>query len=124
MAILPKFIFKIIAASDWETMQTTGYYSHESLQTEGFVHFALDEQILAVANKHFSDKTDLRLIAVNTESLEAPWVMEDLKNRGVLYPHVYGKINTSAIVAVYDFDKNDQGVFELPDAIKQTNINL
>lgn len=123
MASFPQYIYKIITATDWEALQASGYYAHESLQTEGFIHFALAEQILAVANKHFSDKTELRLIAVNPARLEFPWVMEDLKNKGILYPHLYGLLNVDAVEAVYVFGKNEQGEFVLPNEINFERLN-
>jgi uncharacterized protein (DUF952 family) len=124
MPTSPKYIFKIITAADWLALQTETHYAHESLAQEGFIHFALENQILAVANKHFSDKKELRLIVVNTDLLECPWVVEDLKKKGIFYPHLYGKLNTSAIEAVYVFDKNEYGSFELPEAIKRMESNL
>lgn len=123
MPTSPKYIYKIITAADWLALQTETHYVHESLAQEGFIHFALENQILAVANKHFSDKTDLRLIAVNPARLEFPWVMEDLKNKGILYPHLYGLLNADAVEAVYVFGKNEQGAFVLPNEINSERPN-
>lgn len=40
------------------------------------------------------------LLVIDTDKLENKVVWEDLRNCGVKYPHIYGLLNTSAVVDV------------------------
>ena len=67
---------------------------------EGFLHCSRDEvQLLAVANRLFAGRTDMVVLDVDTEHLHAA-VKHEASRSGEMYPHIYGPINTDAVVQV------------------------
>jgi uncharacterized protein (DUF952 family) len=36
------------------------------------------------------------------------------QSEGTVFPHVYGPLNTNAVIAALDFKEGDDGTFELP----------
>lgn len=117
MCSLSSNIYKIVSRASYQEALERGVYTHESLYKEGFIHFSFKNQILEVARKHFAQETDLILMEVDAGALVKPMVAEDLKNKGVLYPHVYGDVNLSAIVQVFPFEKDNRGEFLLPEGL-------
>src|SRR5690348_10570070 len=98
---------------DWETAQTAGYQTAESLQTQGFIHCSKAEQVVKVANKHYrSQNADLVLLCIDTDKLTSSWKFEPPINPKTgeyeatadeEYPHIYGTINLDSVVQVVDF---------------------
>ena len=59
------------------------------------------------------------LLVIDPGKLAVPWKSEDLKNRGEAFPHVYGPINISAVVAAHDIQRGDDGAFHENPALHQ-----
>ncbi len=58
---------------------------------------------------NFKDETDkLVLLVIDTDKLENEVIWEDLRNCGVAYPHIYGLLNTDAVVDVVPHLWNDK----------------
>ena len=95
-----EFIYKIITAMDYEQALKDGVFRHQSLVEEGFIHFAFHHQLSNVYLKHFKGQKDLRIIKVNPNRLIAALKIEDLKNKGETFPHLYGELNWDAVEEV------------------------
>lgn len=71
-----------------------------SLDVEGFVHCADPDQVAGVIERYYADRDDLLLLQIDVGRVEAPIVREDTTGRGEAFPHVYGPIPRTAVVAV------------------------
>ncbi len=92
-------IYHLTGRTEWESC-FPGEYRAESLAQEGFLHCSRDEdQLLAVANRLFAGRTDLLVLDVETERLHAA-VKHETSRSGEIYPHIYGPLNTDAVVRV------------------------
>jgi uncharacterized protein (DUF952 family) len=89
-------------------------YSPPAFQTEGFVHCSTAQQVVKVANARFRGQTGLVLLCLDTDKVSAEIRYENLEGGQELFPHIYGEINTDAVVQVVDFEPGTDGCFTLP----------
>lgn len=57
----------------------------------------------------------------NSSQINGKHVEESLDKEGFIhcsYPHVYGAIDTDAVVAVYKFNTDSNGALSLPEKLK------
>ena len=118
----PDEILHIALPDDWEAAKQTGQYRmstrNVSLDDEGFIHCSHPQQIETVANRFFGDVPELVLLHIEPELLDAEIREEPATDAdSELYPHVYGPIPTSAVVATTWWDRGDDGVWHRPHAM-------
>lgn len=110
------------SAFAWKEALNEGEYSAESLISEGFIHFSKPDQLLEVANTYYHGQSDLVLLWVNPEMLEAALKWDPVGP--TVFPHLYGKLNLDAVQAVSVFLPDSDGSFrKLPDPSKTNNFN-
>ncbi len=110
----PSVIFHITSADLWAKSLEAGCYKGETLDTEGFIHFSLENQVLATANRYYRGVTGLVLLRVNPAKLSAELKYE-LATIGETFPHLYGPLNLEAVEKVYEFNPDASGDFsQLP----------
>ena len=105
-------ILHITTRELWQTAVDT--YIPESFSADGFIHCSTIEQVLTPANEMFRGQTDLILLCINEEKVQAPVMYEDCYDTGRRYPHIYGPLNKDAIVRIVNFPANEDGSFSLP----------
>lgn len=109
----PKPILLHIAPIDrWEA--AIDIYTDPSLDAEGFLHCSTPDQVLIPANERFHGRTDLVLLVIDSELVDADVVFEDCYESGTKFPHIYGPLPTSAVTKVVPFPPTQQGTFERP----------
>ena len=101
----------------WEDARSASIYEADSLRTGGFIHCSgiSAEQLLAVADDLYAGQAGLVLLLIEAERLNSELRYEKDKASGQSFPHIYGPINTSAVVTVLDFPPQPDGTFRLPD---------
>lgn len=85
----------LVSATEWGSVDDL--YRPASLDAEGFIHFSTEEQIPATSLRYYAAVTDLLVVTVDTEHIDAEVVWEDLHGTGV-FPHLYGPLPTEAVV--------------------------
>ena len=109
-------IFHLVRQSDWEGRGSLREFSSPSLAIEGFNHCSEDEaQLLAVAGRLYAGEADLLVLEVETDLLTSQLKREPSR-AGEVYPHIYGPINTEAVVAVRQIMAGNDGKFQLGPA--------
>lgn len=114
-------ILHIIPRDAWAQVEGEPFYNGDTLEAEGFIHLSKPTQVVRVANARFRGHPGLQLLVVDSERVtapikhEAPYENDEaaLANDD-LFPHVYGPLNTDAIIAVVDFEPGEDGRFTLP----------
>ncbi len=107
-------IFHLALASDWQAAVRDGRYTTSTLgrtlAEEGFIHASRGDQWQQVRTRFYADVTEpLVLLVIDTERLSAP-VVEEPPTGGAAapgeetFPHVYGAIETSAVVEALSLD--------------------
>ena len=106
-------LFHITERTAWETAQAEGLYRAPSLETEGFIHFSMPEQVLATAHRFYKGKAGLVLLQIDPSQLTAPLRYEVVSDHGT-FPHLYGPLNLGAVTKVWPFEPLADGNFALP----------
>ncbi|MFM2386820.1 MAG: hypothetical protein RL660_1577 [Bacteroidota bacterium] len=93
-------IYHVCTAAQWAAAQAQGFYSHDSIAAEGFIHCSKLHQVAGVLQRYYSGIQDLLLLHIDESLLSnelkyelAPSIQEE-------FPHVFGSINLDAVVAV------------------------
>lgn len=111
-------ILHVTTRAAWETAVAAGAYRADSLDTEGFIHCSTPSQIIDVANALYRGHTNLVLLIIEQDLVDADVVYEDCYEMGEEFPHIYGPLNVDAVVNVVAFPPNEDGTFTLPAAIR------
>jgi len=109
-------IHHLAIAADWDAATVVGEFRISSrdrtLEDEGFIHFSGSlEQLAGVAERYYSDVTEpMVLLTVDTARLPVPPVWEaPAPGVSELFPHLYGALPTSAVVAVTAMVRGSDG---------------
>jgi uncharacterized protein (DUF952 family) len=93
-------IYHVTTNTDWKTAQQKGYYEHPSLKAEGFIHCSQENQVAGVLERYFAGQTDLVKLVIDTDKLTSKFVFDWSPSTADTFPHVYGPINTNAVIDV------------------------
>lgn len=92
-------IYHIVLPEVWEKFKDEYEYEAESLATEGFIHCSYRSQLDDVLKRYYGGAEKVLILHINASRLTSELVAEPSTNREV-YPHIYGKINKSAIAEI------------------------
>lgn len=96
-------------------------FTSPSLAAEGFIHFSQEHQILGVANNFYKNAESPILLVVDVDKLTAELKFEPPVHPGGiqpkagtiseadLFPHLYGKLNKTAITNIIPMRRDDEG---------------
>ncbi|MFI9647338.1 DUF952 domain-containing protein [Streptomyces sp. NPDC052040] len=100
----------------WDAARATGVYEMSTrgvtLREEGFIHCSLRHQVPRVARWVYGaceGPDELVLLVIDPERLTAPVRYEAVKPGGEEFPHIYGPIPVSAVVAVEPWNGEADG---------------
>ena len=92
-------IYHIVTPEVWEKFKDENEYEAESLATEGFIHCSYQNQLDDVLRRYYANADKVLILTINPSLLKSDLIAEPSTNREI-YPHIYGKINKSAIVDI------------------------
>lgn len=108
-------IYHVAFAADWEAARAAGQYRvstrGRTLEEEGFIHCSLPGQMAAVANRYYAGVTGLVLLVIDADRLRSELRYEPAPGTDETYPHVYGPLDTDAVVLVAPFEPGPDGTF-------------
>lgn len=109
-------IYHIAARADWERALRDGEYTTSTagrtLAEEGFIHASQAAQVAVVANTFYRGlPDDLVVLVIDTARLRAPVRYEDVPGAGAPFPHIYGPLNTDAVLAARPLRAGPGGEF-------------
>jgi uncharacterized protein (DUF952 family)/GNAT superfamily N-acetyltransferase len=114
----PPVLVHLVEPAAWRTALTDGALRPPSLADAGFVHLSTPEQVHLPARRLFPGRRDLVLLVVDPARLADPVRWEpgtpddppDLR-----FPHLYGPLPASAVVAVVPWRPPVEPVLPVPD---------
>jgi uncharacterized protein (DUF952 family) len=110
------WIYHIATRADWERALRDGEYTTSTagrtLADEGFIHASQAAQVAGVANMFYRDSADdLVVLVIDIGLVRAPVRYEDVPGAGAPFPHIYGPLNTDAVVGVRPLPAGPGGEF-------------
>ena len=109
-------ILHITKREQWEKAKLEGVYRGDTLDSQGFIHCSTNQQIVKVANTVYRAQRGLVLLCIDTNRVKSEIEYESAGSEE-LYPHIYGPLNTGAVIKVLDFEPTKNGKFVLPNEI-------
>lgn len=117
-------ILHLTSNAAWHAAVKQGIYVPESLSAEGFIHCSTVSQIVGVANTFYRGQPGLVLLVIEPSELSAELKWEPSAEpepsharEGELFPHLYGPLNTEAVVKALPFEPDPEGLFSLPQGL-------
>jgi uncharacterized protein (DUF952 family) len=94
----------------WERQRSESHYTPEAFESEGFIHCTDSLQLLIdVGNRYYtSDRREMVCLVVELDQVAAEVRYEDPEH---VYPHIYGPLETGAVVDVRQVQRDDDGLF-------------
>jgi uncharacterized protein (DUF952 family) len=111
-------ILHILGRDEWTQALANGEVRPASLAEQGFAHCSDLGTMRLPANFLFTGRTDLVLLVIDPATVPVRWEPADPPAPdGPWFPHVYGPIPVSSVVATHDLPPDADGRFELPAAL-------
>jgi len=92
-------IYHAVTPRFWERFSDQDFFEAESLRTEGFIHASFAEQLPETLKIHYKNETRVFILKIDSALLENELRIEKSRN-GEDFPHIYGRINKSAIIDI------------------------
>ena len=92
-------VFHLVRAADPTARVATPTVANDQFERHGFVHCCFREQIGEIASWWFDADDDLAVLELDPSRLRADLRLEPSPTRW--YPHLYGPIDTDAVVATH-----------------------
>jgi len=115
-------VFHITSGRRWREAKSSGTYLPESFQDDGFIHCSYAVQVLRVANVLYRGKTGLVLLEIDASLVGCEVIDEKTEGGREFFPHIYGPLPCSAVIAVHLFPFDEDGLFQLPEGISIPQI--
>ncbi|MCX4196646.1 DUF952 domain-containing protein [Methylobacterium organophilum] len=110
-------IYKICPRALWREAEAAGLFTGAPVdRQDGFIHFSTAAQVAETAARHFAGQDDLLLVAVDVGALGDGLRYEPSRG-GDLFPHLYGPLPLSAVVAVDEMPLGADGRHAFPAGI-------
>jgi uncharacterized protein (DUF952 family) len=93
-------IYHLTAKQAWQASQDCGLYASPALAEEGFIHCCEERQKLDIRRRYFADTKDLLCLTIETLKLTSPLIYDWSPSLEDTFPHIYGPINTDAVISV------------------------
>jgi len=108
-----ELIFHLVTEKDWKEYKNNSVYSPQSLETDGFIHCSSGEDIQEIANRYFKSRDDVLLLVINTTLVDREIKYEKDQELDKEFPHIYGSINTGAVVDRIHLAPEANGSFDI-----------
>jgi uncharacterized protein (DUF952 family) len=109
------FIYHIAAAADWAQARRDGQYTMSTrgltLAEQGYIHASTAEQVVPVANAYYQGVPGLLLLVIDPGRVTPEIRYEHVPGQDQPCPHIYGPLNTDAVVEARPFRPAPTGKF-------------
>ena len=100
-------IYKIFRAIEYAEFAARGQTSGAPIDVrDGFIHFSTADQAEVTASKHFAGESGLKLLGVESDSLEDALKWEPSRG-GALFPHLYRDLKVEDVLFVRNLPLED-----------------
>lgn len=89
-------ILHVAHAAAWDTAGAD--YAPVAFAAEGIIHCCLESQLAAICQRFLRGQDELVLLTIRVDSLSCPLKYELSPSLGTAFPHLYGRLNRSAVI--------------------------
>jgi uncharacterized protein (DUF952 family) len=108
-------IYHVATAGDWERARREGRYTVSTrgvtLDEQGFIHASTGGQVAWVANRYYRGVPDLVVLVIDTDRVAAEIRYEEVPGSEAPFPHIYGALNTDAVIGTRPLRPGSDGGF-------------
>lgn len=113
---MTEVIYHIATSADWNRALADGEYTRstvdKTLAEEGFIHASQASQVTRTANKFYRGVPgDLVLLVIDEGRVRAEVRYESVPGAELPFPHIYGPLNTDAVLEARPFAPGADGTF-------------
>lgn len=107
--------YHLVPATVWDALRIAGSYSPEAYEADGFIHCTNGiDQLLAVANMFYAaDSRLFRVLVLEMGRITSDVRYDDEERK---FPHIYGPLNTDAVIGEFQVSRAGDGTFVSIDA--------
>ena len=95
--VTERTIYHVAEPDEWSARNET-HYAPSGYDQEGFIHCSSKAQLPGTLDKHYPGRTDLLILTIDSERVQADVIWEDLYGSGIAFPHIYGELDVVAVV--------------------------
>jgi len=107
-------IYKILPEALWREAEKAGVFAGAPVDLQdGFIHFSTADQVEETAARHFAGQEGLLIAAVDAAGLGDDLRFEPSRGGG-LFPHLYGKLDSSKVKWVRPLPVGADGLHRFP----------
>ncbi|MFF2551383.1 DUF952 domain-containing protein [Nocardia sp. NPDC058058] len=110
----PKTLLHICTRAEWEAAVAAGEYRAPSLADAGFIHLSEPYQVHLPANRLFAGRTDMVLLRLDPDRLDAPVKWEPgvpSDPESMRFPHLYGPLPLAAVQEITSYQPEPDGQY-------------
>lgn len=96
-------IIHCLKKSNFEKIKNDEFYGDQSVMADGFIHCSDPVNFHKVARNFKKVTEDLVFLVIDSTRVIPKVIWEDDGGYGTEYPHIYGKLNMSAVINVLPF---------------------
>ena len=115
------YIIHSAIKDEYENEIKSGHYGNNSIKKFGFIHCSDLDTYYLVAPNFKNENIDRLILLIDTNKVENEIKWEEIQ--GVEFPHIYGLLNKSAIIGIYEHLWNDDNIWIPNDELKEFAIN-
>jgi uncharacterized protein (DUF952 family) len=94
-------VYKILLPEEWDAFEAAGQFDGSAFDRDsGFIHLSSRDQVAETARRVFSDQPVLVVVAIDESLVDGSLRWETASDRG-RFPHVYGTLPRTAVVATF-----------------------
>jgi uncharacterized protein (DUF952 family) len=100
----------------WQAASNASDYAPEAYDSDGFVHTSIGAAALAAALNRYlrGDQRKYVALLIDLDRVTVPWEIAHYSGDAARYPHLHGRLDRDAVVAVVDVPRTADGGFLPP----------
>jgi len=106
-------IFHITTKKIFKKAKNNSAFEPESLEEQGFIPCSTGDQVEETANRNFGSREQILLLVINVSALSSELKYEKDEQTGEKHPHIYGPLNTDAIIDKLQVFSEKDGSFNI-----------
>lgn len=102
--------YHLVPTEEWDRQKDNDTYLPATFENDGFIHCTNGpDELAAVGNRFYkADTRSYMALVLDVEKITSPVRYDDPHE---VFPHIYGPLNTAAILGILRANRTDDGTF-------------